>query len=246
MGGHSAKALSTGAVPSYRRLLTRKQGIQGMSNDSGARPTRALPRPRTSGEGATSAILDALPTSEWTVFDAVRIPGRRTQAQVAVGPQGVFVVESRQRPRLGRDALRPGGVRQDLVVDATRAAAAVAGLTGLVEAKHVTPVVCFVGREVAPVVAGDVVICSSRNLLAILTSGMPVLDAGRRQLVSLDLDTSIGTSPRTRSGATPARRRWLRAQILGALIACAGSLGLWQLADATSTSPGDAISALVR
>jgi hypothetical protein len=121
-------------------------------------------------------------------------------------------------------------------------------LTGLVEAKHVTPVVCFVGREVAPVVAGDVVICSSRNLLAILTSGMPILDADRRQLVSLDLDTSIGTSPRTRSGSSPARRRWLRAQIFGVALACAGALGVWQLVDAAGgpASPGDAISAIRR
>lgn len=176
-----------------------------MQNDSGERPTRSLARPRTSGDGATSAILGALPRSEWTVFDGVRIEGRRTQHQVAVGPQGVFVVESRQRTRVpGREALRPGGVRQDVVVAAVRAAAAVGARTGLVEARHVTPVVCFVGREVDPVVAGDVVICSSRNLLAVLTTGLPVLDADVRQLVALDLDTSIGTSPRTAP-----RRRWL-------------------------------------
>jgi hypothetical protein len=164
-----------------------------MPNDSGERPTRSLARPRTSGEGATSAILGALPSSEWTVFDSVRLPGRRTPLQVVVGPPGVFVIESRRPPRLpGRDAIRPGGVRQDVVVDAVRAAGAVAARTGLIEARHVTPVVCFLRREVEPVVAGDVVICSSRNLLAILTSGAPVLDADRRQLVALDLDTSIG------------------------------------------------------
>lgn len=175
-----------------------------MQNDSGERPTRALVRPRTGGEGVTTTILGALPTSEWTVFDAVRLPGRRTPVQVAVGPQGVFVIESRRRPWVpARDELRPGGVRQDVVVAATRAAAAVGALTGLVEAKHVTAVVCFLGREVAPVVAGDVVICSSRNLLAILTSGAPVLDADRRQLVSLDLDTSIGTPARA---AAPRQR----------------------------------------
>lgn len=167
-----------------------------MANDSGDRPARALTRPRTSVGGATSTILGALPASEWTVFDGVRLPRRRTPVQVAVGPQGVFVVEARQRTWLGRDELRPGGVRQDLVVAAARAAHAVSGLTGLVAPTHVTPVVCFLGREVAPVVAGDVVICSSRNLLAILTTGMTVLGAELRQLVSLDLDASIGASPR--------------------------------------------------
>jgi hypothetical protein len=121
----------------------------------------------------------------------------------------VFVVESRRRPwTASRDELRPGGVRQDVVVAATRTAAALTARTGLVEARHVTPVVCFVGREVAPVVAGDVVICSSRNLLAVLTSGAPVLEADRRQLVALDLDTSIGTPART-PARTPA---WWRRQ----------------------------------
>ncbi|GAB7006243.1 hypothetical protein JCM18899A_37160 [Nocardioides sp. AN3] len=178
-----------------------------MTNDSREWPTKALAGPRTNGEGATSAILGALPSSEWTVFEPVRLSGRRTPVQVAVGPQGVFVVESRQRPWVSaRDELRPGGVRQDVVVGAARAAGAVAARTGLVEARHVVAVVCFVGREVAPVVAGDVVICSSRNLLAILTSGLPVLDAGLRQLVTLDLDVSMRSSRRS----TPPRRRWLR------------------------------------
>ena len=169
-----------------------------MPNDSTEWPTRALVRPRTSVEGATSTILGALPRSQWTVFDGVRLAGRRTPLQVAVGPQGVFVVESRRRPWVSaRDELRPGGVRQDVVVGATLAAAAVTELTGLVEPRHVTAVVCFVGREVEPVVAGDVVICSTRNLLAILTTGTPVLEADRLQLVTLDLDTSLGTPTRT-------------------------------------------------
>ena len=205
-----------------------------MRNDSGQRPTSALAGPRAGGEHATTAILGALPAGEWTVFDRVRVAGRRTPLQVAVGPQGVFVVESRQRPRVpGREELRAGGVRQDVVVAAGGAAAAVAALTGLVEAWHVRPVVCFVGRELAPVVAGDVVICSSRNLLAVLTSGAAVLDADRRQLVALDLDTSIGASPRaTRPGAP--RRGGRRAQLVGVVLACAASVGLWQVAQAAA------------
>jgi len=172
-----------------------------MTNDSGQWPTRAAVRPRSGESGAISAILGALPDDEWTVFEDVALRGRRTPVQVAVGPQGIFVIESRPQRRFSRDELCPAGVRQDLVVRATRAAAAINACTGLVEAKHVTPVVCFVGREVAPVVAGDVVVCSSRNLLAVLTVRADVLDADRRQLVALDLDTSIGT---------PARRPALR------------------------------------
>jgi hypothetical protein len=213
-------------------------------NDSGERPTRSLVRPRISGEGATSAILAALPRSEWTVFDGVRLRGRRTPLQVAVGPQGVFVVESRPRTRVpGREPLRPGGVRQDVVVGAVSAAAAVGARSGLIETGHITPVVCFLGREVAPVVAGDVVVCSTRNLLAILTSGPAVLEADHRQLVALDLDTSIGTPPRTAP-----RRRWLRTQVFGIALACAGSLGLWQFAAAAPgvTGPGETVSSIVR
>lgn len=164
-----------------------------MTNDSGQWPTRALARPRNSGEGATSAILGALPDDDWTVFEDVHLRGRRTPVQVAVGPQGIFVIESRRQRPFSREELSAAGVRQDLVVRAARAAASVSAFTGLVEPKHVTPVVCFLGREVAPVVAGDVVVCSSRNLLAIMTTGACVLDAVTRQLVALDLDTSVGT-----------------------------------------------------
>lgn len=220
-----------------------------MPNESRERPTRSLVCPRSSGDGATSAILGALPSSEWTVFDGVRLPGRRTPVQVAVGPQGVFVVESRRRPWVPvRDELRLGGVRQDVVVRAVRAAAAVSAMTGLVEARNVTPVVCFLGREVVPVIAGEVVICSSRNLLAILTTGAAVVDDDRRRLVALDLDTSIGASPPTRSRTAPPKRRWLRAQLFGLALACVGSLGMWQIADAAAGAegPGDAVAAIVR
>ena len=206
-----------------------------MPNDSSERPARALAGPRASGEHATTAILGALPADEWTVFDRVRVAGRRTPLQVAVGPQGVFVVESRQPHRLSaRDELRPGGVRQDLVIAATRAAGAVSAVTGLVEARHVRAVVCFVGRELAPVVAGDVVICSSRNLLAILTSGPEVLDAYGRQLVALDLDACLDARRAGRPGAGVPRRRRLSAQVVGVVLACVGSLGLWQVAQAAA------------
>jgi hypothetical protein len=175
-----------------------------MTNDSGQWPTRALARPRSGGDEATSAILGALPSSEWAVFDGVHLRGRRTPVQVAVGPQGVFVIEPRRQRLFTREELCSAGVRQDLVVRASRAAASVNALTGLVQAKHVTPVVCFLGREVDPVVAGDVIVCSSRNLLAVMTARATVLDADTRHLVALDLDTSIGT-PVRRPG--PGRRR---------------------------------------
>lgn len=168
-----------------------------MANDSAHRPPRALARPRAGGDDAASVILGALPATEWTVFGGVRVPGRRTTLQVAVGPQGVFVIEPLRATARRRSApVSSEGVSQRLVVRALRAAAAVNALTGLVEARHVTPVVCFLGRELEPVVAGDVVLCSSRNLLAILTHAAPVLDAERRALVSLDLDTSLRASHR--------------------------------------------------
>jgi hypothetical protein len=203
-----------------------------MRYDSGQPSTRPVARPRTV-EGATAAILAALPPDEWTVFDGVRLAGRRTPLQVAVGPQGVFVVESRPRPRLGsRDEIRPGGVRQDVVVAATRCAVGVSALSGLVPARHIVPVVCFLGREVEPVVAGDVVICSSRNLLAVLTTGPVVLDEAQRQLLAMDLDTSIGV-PAAAPKRAP-RRRWLRAQIFGLVIAASASVGLWGVVDSVS------------
>jgi hypothetical protein len=149
-------------------------------------------RPRTSGDNPTATILRALPPTEWTLFDGVRLPHHGVPLDVAVGPQGVFVVESRTPHRLpGRDEIRPGGVRQDVVVAATRSALSVSELSGFVPGRHVRPVLCFLGRELDPVVAGDVIVCSSRNLLAVLTHGPVVLADHHRQLVAMDLDAVL-------------------------------------------------------
>lgn len=182
-----------------------------MPNESWDRATRPAVRPRASVEDATAAILNALPADEWAVFEGVRLPDHGTPVQVAVGPQGVFVVESRQPHRLpGRDELRPGGVRQDVVIAATRAALTVSRLSGFVVGRRVRPVLCFLGREVEPVVAGDVVVCSSRNLLGVLTSGPVVLDDDQRLLLAMDLDAVLATT-----AGTPRRRGWLRTQLFG-------------------------------
>lgn len=210
-----------------------------MPNDSGARTPRPLVRPTSGAGGATATILGALPPTEWTVFGQVRLPAARPGLQVAVGPQGVFVVDSRPQRRVGgRDELRPGGVRQDVVVGASRAAMAVAALSGLVPPRDVVPVVCFLGREVEPVVAGDVVVCSSRNLLAVLTGGPVVLDDARRQLLTMDLDASLGTP----AGRRTRPRRWLRSQLLGLVLAALASVGLWQVAQAAAGPDRPAVS----
>lgn len=164
-----------------------------MTSESGDLARAAHPRAGRAGGGVVATILGALPAEEWTVFDDVRLSRHGVPLQVVVGPQGIFVIESRRPHRIpGRDALRPGGVRQDVVMAATRSALALGELSAFVAAHRVRPMLCFLRREVDPVIAGDVVVGSSRNLLGVLTSGPEVLGPDERRLLALELDAVLG------------------------------------------------------
>ena len=161
-----------------------------MPDNSGQRlrrPERAL-----SAEAA-AAVLGALP-SEWAVLTDVRLPGRTAPGlHLAVGPQGVFVIDTRPLPGLlRRDELNEAGVRQHVVVGVASAAFTVGRLCTLVPPSQIHPVLCFVGREVEPSAAGDVLLCSTRNLLGLLTSYPEVLELDEISLIALELDASLG------------------------------------------------------
>lgn len=200
--------------------------------DSGA-PQRSTVERRVTSDPvvATRQILAALPEREWSVLPARPWDRAGLTVHIAVGPQGVFVVDPRRTSRrLRRDELRPDGVRQDVVVGATAAAIAISRLTGLAAPAHVHPVLCFVGRDVELSTAGDVLLCSTSNLLAALTSMPEALDATEVRLIALELDASLGTSqaPAPRRQRKP-RRRWFGPELSGLIIAAVASVGLWQL-----------------
>ncbi|HEY0888995.1 MAG TPA: nuclease-related domain-containing protein [Nocardioides sp.] len=200
-----------------------------MPNDSGGRRRTAE---RTYGVGAVRQILSALPADEWAVLPDVRLPGHAAPAlDIAVGPGGVFVVESRLVPRrLRRDDINEAGVRQDIVVSVTAAAFTVSRLSGLAGPAHVHPVVCFVGRELEPSSAGDVVLCSTDNLLAVLADPPRVLEPAESQLIALEVDAVSGA----RTPIVARRRRWFGPQFAGLVLAAVASVGLWQVVDGAS------------
>jgi hypothetical protein len=171
------------------------------------------------GEQATASALDALPGEVWTVFHDVRWPGRRyaNVDHVAVGPPGVFVIDSKNwsgtiavRNHVLRQNGRP---REEAVAGAAEAALAVAGLTPVVVPQHVYPVLCFVHNEALTGWARDVMVCSTTNVVQLLSSRPEVLPPHILTEARLQLDAMFrsATAPLPRQPVdTPVRHSSLR------------------------------------
>lgn len=166
------------------------------------------------GERLTGERLDQLRTAGWTLFHDVRWPGRARANidHVAVGPQGVFVIDTKNwsgKIHIVSDVLYAGGWRREREV----AAAAEAGLavTQLLGGAAATPVLCFVGAEPLGGWARDVMVSSLEELPARLLSQPPVLtpDAVRRIARVLD-SRLVSASKSARSSSASLRPRGVR------------------------------------
>ncbi len=211
MAGESARAAAHTRRDKAERLLRSAEAF-----DRGAE-----------GEESTAQFLAALPMGEWRVFHDVRWPGRR-QANldhVVVGPSGVFVIDSKAWS--GSVEVRGGVLRQDghrrsrPVIAAAAGAMAVSELLPGVSIKAVKPVLCFVRDEPVFGWAGDVMVCSTHNLVTFLTSSPRLLDEAQMVDVAGALATTLevaapvvrsrahaGVAPRPAvpAPAVPARR----------------------------------------
>src|SRR3954452_9111449 len=102
------------------------------------------------GEEGTAAGLHGLPAEQWVLFHDVRCPGRERANvdHVAVGPPGVFVIDSKNwtgRIEVRDNSFWCGGRRQDrTVAAASEAALAIAGLLGAPASGTVHSALCFV------------------------------------------------------------------------------------------------------
>lgn len=205
------------------------------------------------GEAATARALEALPSTEWTVFHDVRWPGRQRANidHVAVGPGGVFVIDAKNWSgsiRLHENVLRQNGrQRESAVAGAAEAGLAIAGMGTAAGATAVTPVLCFVRDEPITGWARDVMVCSTANIVTMLTTRPAVLDAETIRMTATHLNlefraaaqratpyptrhiagrTSQPSQPRRRKRATSTPSSALRPLIglsLMALIAIAAS-----------------------
>jgi hypothetical protein len=179
------------------------------------------------GERVTAAVLEELPNEEWTVFHDLRWPGRRyaNVDHVVVGPPGVFVIDTKNwsgHIKVQADVLKQNGRRRDqAAAGAAEAALAVAQLTSVVSPQHVRPVLCFVTSEQLTGHARDVMVCSTANVLTMLTTRPRAFSQDTLRRLCLDLDISFHpaveaddrgprsrpvTSPRSRSTARRPRQ----------------------------------------
>ena len=199
------------------------------------------------GEAATALALDALKAHGWTTFHDVRWPGRQRANidHIAVGPGGVFVIDSKNWSgdlRVDGHVLYQGSHHREREVAA--AADAALAVTQLLQGLPATPVLCFVRPESMDGWVRDVMICSTANLAAMLVGRPPVLgpESIRRVITILQWQLTSashplpGRSARQRRAARnvsrvqpppprlAAPRRNVLPRVLG--LGCAGVLGL--------------------
>jgi hypothetical protein len=162
------------------------------------------------GEVNTAAALDDLRRHGWTTFHDVRWPGRQRANidHVAVGPGGVFVIDSKNWSgdvRLVGDVLYQGNWRREREVAAVADAAL--AVSQVLQGFPATPVLCFVGSERIGGWARDVMLSSSPTLAAELTSQPPVLGVGSIQRVTTILQWQLASARRPVSSVAMPRSR---------------------------------------
>lgn len=157
-------------------------------------------------------VLGDLPPTGWRVFHDLGWPGRpRTRIDhVVIGPQGVFVVAQNTWPgevQVDGTVLRVDGHRRTTSAhEAADAAAAVSEvLTGL-DPAAVLPVVCFVRAEPVFGWVEDVMLCSTQNIVTMLTSRPHVLGETVVQQTAEALARALVPAPAASSWTSPMGR----------------------------------------
>jgi hypothetical protein len=185
MAGESARAVAQRQRAQAARLLRSAEHY-----DRGAQ-----------GEEATAEALSALPSDEWRVFHDVRWPGRSRANidHVLVGPQGVFVVDTKAwsgHVEVDSGVLRQNRVRRTkAVTGVTSAADAVVALVPTLDPEMVKPVLCLVRPEPLFGWVEEVMVCSSENIVTLLTSRARVL--GPADVRSAAMALAHGLRPAT-------------------------------------------------
>ena len=146
---------------------------------------------------AIDSVLDRLPTTDWTVFRAVPVPGRPhlTLDHVVVGPGGVFVIQgdtSSGRIVLKNDGLRVHGRRRQALVAAPAAAAVAIGerLVTL-DVRHVHGVVCFVRDEEIRGRVGKTLVGTTATLEKLLLGQPAFFSVHRARSIADDVEMAV-------------------------------------------------------
>lgn len=169
----------------------------------------------TEGAPATAISLADLTGGEWVVVEGLAWPGRRGSKidYVAVGPTGVFVIDSlRWSGRIatvGGVLLRNGKSQARTTRDAHAAALALGELLPSVSPDHVVPVICFGHGDVPDVTVDGVLVCSIVTVVHHLTARPSVLTKDDVQAVARELRQGSGATESKASStalAQPVRR----------------------------------------
>jgi Nuclease-related domain len=167
------------------------------------------------GERATGAVLAALDPADWSVLHDVRWPGRARANidHVAVGPGGVFVIDSKNwsgAVNVKNGVLRQNGYSREKEVDGvSRAAQAV---RELVRDTPVYGMMCFARDESVDETLRDVMVCSTANLHAVLTARPVAVPADQVRRVAALLARSLETAGTTPTRSTRKERGRTKAQ----------------------------------
>jgi len=166
-----------------------------------------------------------LPTSHWTVFDAVRWPGHPDDRidEVVVGPSGVHVVVHQQVPaEVGASAL----AEHPVAARSREAADAVAALLPSRYRDALRPVVCLCGTDDIGEVVDGVRLASPEPLRFALRHQPRVLSTSEVAEVSARLRLAL--TPYPAPVAPPAARRlrrlWLRSAAAGIAVAAVATV----------------------
>ena len=211
MAGESAREVARRAREKAERLNRRAELFEQGAED----------------EAATAKVLASLPPG-WAALHDVRWPGRRLANvdHVIVGPGGVFVIDSKNwtgRIIVDGGRLRQNGYsREKTVAAAADAALAIAELISPY-ADYVHPVLCIVGQDRLIGRCREVMVCSTTNLVDMLTTRPVVFTPAQIRHLHWRLNADLWrVSPvpseqpsepsRAKAAAsTPARsRRWSR------------------------------------
>lgn len=140
------------------------------------------------GEEMTAGELAHLPC-EWTVFNGVVLPDKRDVDHIAVGPQGVFVIETKHwRGAISvqnGEILAEGRLIRKSPILQLRHLLAHLVKTVPLDPDTVRGVLCFAGHQFAEgaVQSDELTVCSHLLLTETLTAGPAVLDAAARNRI---------------------------------------------------------------
>ncbi len=134
------------------------------------------------GEEMVAGELAHLP-AEWTIFNGLILPNGSDIDHIAIGPQGIFVIETKHWK--GNVAISNGQVvaegrpiQNSPIIQIRHAMAAIAKAMDT-SAPSINGILCFAGNQFADgtIRADEVIVCSHLKLLQTLTTGPILLDA---------------------------------------------------------------------